>query len=114
MSQENVEVVRAVYARFRDGDFRASAELLDPYVVLVLGAGFGPDSPSATHFGVEAVSAYTRALLETWEDFTMEASEIVAAGDSVLAEVCQRGIGRTSGAPQRCTTSRSGPSEVPR
>jgi ketosteroid isomerase-like protein len=99
MSQENVEIVRAVYERFRDGDFRASAELLDPYVVLVLGAGFGPDSPSATHFGAEAVSAYTRALLETWEDFTMEASEIVAAGDSVLAEVCQRGIGRTSGAP---------------
>ena len=34
MSQENVEIVRAVYERFSEGDFRASADVLDPHVVL--------------------------------------------------------------------------------
>jgi hypothetical protein len=35
MSRENVEAIRAVYDRFSEGDFRASADLLDPHVVLV-------------------------------------------------------------------------------
>jgi ketosteroid isomerase-like protein len=35
MSQENVEVVRRVYDRWGEGDFRASLEVLDPHVVLV-------------------------------------------------------------------------------
>jgi ketosteroid isomerase-like protein len=66
---------------------------------LVLGAGFGPDSPAAVHFGAEAVSAYTRDLLKQWEDFTMEAEEIAMASDSVLVSVRQHGMGRVSGAP---------------
>ena len=36
MSQENVEVVRALYARFVKGDFRASAELFDRHVSFLL------------------------------------------------------------------------------
>jgi hypothetical protein len=36
MSQENVEIVWAVYERCSEGDFRASADLLDPHVLLVL------------------------------------------------------------------------------
>jgi ketosteroid isomerase-like protein len=41
MSQENVEIVRAIYERFSEGDFRASADLLDSQVVLVLASGPG-------------------------------------------------------------------------
>src|SRR4051794_12187360 len=96
MSQENVEIVRAVYERWSEGDFRAHVGLLDPHVVLVL----GPDFPDAgMHSGVEAVAAYTRGLLEPWTHFTMEAEEIIGAGDSVLAAVRQRGVGSTSGVP---------------
>ncbi len=96
MSQERVEIVRAVYEQWSEGDFRASADLLDPHVVLVL----GPEFPDAgMHSGVEAVAAYTRGLLEPWTHFTMEAEEIIAAGDSVLAAVRQRGVGSTSGVP---------------
>jgi ketosteroid isomerase-like protein len=88
MTQENVKIVRAVYERWSEGDFRAHVDLLDPHVVLVL----GPDFPEAgMHSGIEAVAEYTRGLLEPWTHFTMEAEEIVAAGDSVLAGVCQRG-----------------------
>lgn len=101
MSQQYVEVIRAVYERFSQGDFRASFDLLDPHVVLVLGPAFGPESPdAATHLGAEAVAAYTRDyLLKPWTDFTMEAEEMVGAGDSVLVGVRQRGVGRASGVP---------------
>lgn len=101
MSERNVEIVRAVYERFSEGDFRASLDVLDPHVVMVLGPAFVPESPGGTtHFGAEAVAAYTRDyLLKPWADFTMDAEEIVAAGDSVLVGVRQRGIGVDSGVP---------------
>jgi ketosteroid isomerase-like protein len=101
MSQQNIETVRAVYERWSEGDFRAAVDLFDPHVVLVLRPEFGPDYPDAgVYLGAEAIAKYTRrSLLETWADFTMEAEEIVAAGDSVLVGVRQRGIGRASGVP---------------
>jgi uncharacterized protein len=101
MSEENTEAIREVYERFSDGDFRASADLLDPHVVMVLGPEFGPESPGAgTYHGAEAVAAYTREyLLRPWADFKMAADEILAAGDSVIVGVRQRGIGRASGVP---------------
>jgi ketosteroid isomerase-like protein len=94
MSQENVELVRTLYERWSEGDFRASLDLLDPHVVLVL----GPEFPDAgMHAGVEAVAAYTRGLLEPWTSFTMQAEEIIGAGDSVLVCVRQHGVGSNSG-----------------
>ena len=102
MSQENVEIVRAVYDRYREGDFRASADLLDPHVILVLGktGQWGLDIPEGgCYVGREGVAEYTRGLLKPWNAFSMEAEEIVAVGDSVLVNVHQRGVGRTSGVP---------------
>jgi ketosteroid isomerase-like protein len=96
MSQSNVEAVRSVYQRWSEGDFRASVDLLDPHVVLVL----GPEFPDAgTYLGIEAVASYTRGLLEPWTHFTIEAEQFLAAGDSLLAGVRQRGVGSTSGIP---------------
>ena len=101
MSEENVEIVRAVYERWSEGDFRASVDLLDPHVVLVLRPEFGPDFLKAGRYiGPEGVAAYTRDLLKPWTHLTMDAEEFVAAGDSVLASVRQRGfLGSTSGVP---------------
>jgi ketosteroid isomerase-like protein len=103
MSQENVEVVRGVYERWSEGDFRASVDLLDPHVVLVLDPEFAPylmsNPDEGAFYGIEAVAAYTRDILEPMTHLTMEAEEIVAAGDSVLVSVRQRGVGSTSGVP---------------
>ena len=101
MSEDKAELVGAVYERFRDGDFRASADLLDPHVVMVLGPAFGPESPGGgTYHGADAVASYTRdSLLGAWDNFTMEAEEILSAGDSVIVGVHQRGVGRVSGVP---------------
>src|SRR5881227_3368998 len=78
MSQENVEIVRSVYERFSEADFRASMDLLDPHVVLVLGPEFAPNlmaSPiGGAFYGIEAVGTYTRGFLED-QTVTMEAEE---------------------------------------
>jgi ketosteroid isomerase-like protein len=102
MSQENVEIIGAIYDQYREGDFRASADLLDPHVILVLekGGEWGLDPPEEGRFvGREAVAEYTRELLKPWTGFSMEAEEVVAAGDSVLVSVHQRGVGAISGVP---------------
>jgi ketosteroid isomerase-like protein len=96
MSEKNAEIIRAVYERWSDGDFSTSADLFDPHVVLVLSGDFGPDS--VAHHGAEAIAIYTRdSVLSPSSRVTMEAEKIVSAGDSVLVDVRQRAVGRTSG-----------------
>jgi len=95
MSQENVEIVRAVYGQWRNGNFRAGIDLYDPRAVLVQGAGF-PET--GAYLGLEGIGRYMRAFLEAWERVTIEAEDLVQAGDSVVAAVVQRGIGKASGA----------------
>jgi ketosteroid isomerase-like protein len=96
MSQENIETVRAVFERWSEGDFRAGVDLFDPHVVLVL----RPEFPDAgAYLGAEGVASYMTSFLEPWTHLTIEAEEIVAAGDSVLAAVRQRGLGSASGIP---------------
>ena len=94
MSQENVEVVRDVYERWSQGDFRTSLDVLDPLVLFVL----RPDFPDAgTYLGPERVAEYTRGFLEPWTRITIEAKEIIDAGDSVIVAVLQCGVGGASG-----------------
>ena len=96
MPPQNVELIRGVYERWSAGDFRASVELFDPLVLLVM----RPEFPDAgTYLGLERVAEYTRGFLEPWARIAIEAEEIADAGDSVVAAVCQRGVGSGSGAP---------------
>jgi ketosteroid isomerase-like protein len=96
MSQENVELVRAVYERWSRGDFGASLDLFDPHVLFVL----PPEFPDAgTYLGTERIAAYMRGFLEPWQHLAIEAAEFTDAGDSVIAAVRQHGLGRESGIP---------------
>jgi ketosteroid isomerase-like protein len=64
-------------------------------VILVL----HPDFPEAGYYvGPEAIAEYMRDLLASFTDFSIEGEEFMEAGDSVLVGVCQRGVGRNSGA----------------
>ena len=94
MSQENVEIVRAVFQRWSRGDFQAGVDLFDPHVMLVLRPGF-PDA--GAYVGAEGVAAYMRGFLEPWTHLTMEAEELLDAGDTVVVTVRQRGAGDVSG-----------------
>jgi ketosteroid isomerase-like protein len=95
MSEEKVEAIRAVYERFGEGDFRASLDVVDPLVLFVQ----RPEFPEpGTYLGIARLVEYTRGFLEPWSRITIEAEDITDAGDTVVAAVRQRGVGRESGA----------------
>jgi ketosteroid isomerase-like protein len=94
MSQENVEIVRAIYEQFAKGNFRAGGDLWDPRVVFIPAA----DLPDAgDHFGLEGVTTFMREFLQPWTNFTIAAEELIEAGDSVVVVARQRGEGRSTG-----------------
>jgi ketosteroid isomerase-like protein len=94
VSREKVDVMRRIFDEWGRGNFRAGAELFDPHVVLVL----RPEFPEAgVYVGPEQIATYTRDLLASWADFAMGAEGLVDAGDSVVVQVHQRGVGLTSG-----------------
>jgi ketosteroid isomerase-like protein len=95
MSQENVEIVRGVYERWGQGDFRATLDVIDPWFLFVLRPGF-PES--GTYLGSESLVEYTRGFLEPWTRITIEVEEITDTEGNVFAAVRQRAIGRESGA----------------
>ena len=96
MSQENMEIVRGVYARWGEGDFRASMEVLDPLVLFV----HPPPLPEpGTYLGVDQVREFMRGFLESWSPLTIEAEDITQADSgTVVVAVLQSGIGSGSGA----------------
>jgi ketosteroid isomerase-like protein len=94
MPPKNVDIVRGVYERWSQGDFRTTVAF-DPNFVFVL----PPEFPDAgAYLGVEAVAGYMRGFLEPWKHLTIGVEDLVEAGDSVLASVVQRGAGDASGA----------------
>lgn len=95
MSSENVEFLRAVYAEWGRGNFSAGVDRYDPEAVLVQGEGF-PEA--GTYRGLDGFADYMHTFLDAWEKVTIEAEELVDAGDSVVAAVLQVGVGKGSGA----------------
>ena len=96
MSQENVETIRAIYARWSEGDFRAFLDVLDPLVLFVHPPAF-PEP--GTYLGVEQMVEFMRGFLESWSPLTIEAEDITEAdGCTVVARVLQSGVGSGSGA----------------
>jgi ketosteroid isomerase-like protein len=100
-SRDNVATVRRIYERWGQGDFREGVELYDPHIVLVLRPEFPESGP---HYGVDAIRRYMREdFLRDFSEPTIEADELLDAGDSVVAHVDQRASGPRSGAPVRMT-----------
>ena len=95
MAQNHVQALQGVYDTWSEGEFRASAGLMDPLVLFVIGEGL-PDT--GAYLGPEDLAEYMRGFLEPWTRITIEAEEIAGAGDSVFAAVVQRGTGLGSGA----------------
>ena len=98
MSQENVEIVRQVYA---------AAARRDPASVL---AAYDPDvewdvsrSPMArlvgggVYRGHEGLRSFFAAYHEAWENIDYAYEELIDAGDRVISIDAERGLGRASG-----------------
>ena len=93
MSQENVELLRAVYEQYGRGNFRAGLELYDPHVLLVTRS----DLPDADRcIGIDSISAYMREYLDPFTDVTWTAEEFIEAEGSVVVAAQQHGMGKGS------------------
>jgi ketosteroid isomerase-like protein len=95
MSQENVEIVRLIYAALtRGGD--GLMDLVGPDFVVDFSRRRADPFVESLH--QEALDALRPALLETWEaPPTWEPQELVDAGDKVFAFIRTRARGRASG-----------------
>jgi len=93
MSQENVEIVRRIYASWAPGSSPTESKLLHPDIEWV--------NPSyalepGTRTGIEAFASITDELDDTVSDFRMHVERCIAVGDRVAVIATMRGRGRAS------------------
>ncbi|MGI9020499.1 MAG: nuclear transport factor 2 family protein [Solirubrobacterales bacterium] len=94
MSEENLQVVRAVFDAFSRGDTAALLELMDPSVVFTP----IPETPDVQSFhGHEGVLQGLAQSIDIWDDFSVELREMRDFDDHVLASLRWWGRGPSSG-----------------
>ena len=98
MSQENVAIVRALFAALDRGELSLAAECLDPNIEWLI-AREHPDS--RTLIGHEALAAYQRDWQATLPDMRVEYDRVLDVEDKVVAIGTVRGTGVGSGADVR-------------
>jgi ketosteroid isomerase-like protein len=94
MSEENVEIVRRLYAATGQGKFGVP-EFFDSNVRVrwLEGPGFGNET-----VGLEALGAALNVWLESYENATLTAERVIdAGGDQVVVLAVWDARGRTSG-----------------
>jgi len=94
MSQENVEIVRRIYASWAPGSSPAESNLLHPDIEWV--------NPSdalepGTRTGIEAFVSITEGLDDTIRDLRMDVERLIDAGGRVVVIATMRGHGSASG-----------------
>jgi ketosteroid isomerase-like protein len=82
MSQENVEVIRRLYAAFADGGVEATIPFVTEDAVLYSIPEWPDDSEYHGHDGIRRL---TRQWTENFDDFGMDLQELHDAGDAVVA-----------------------------
>lgn len=93
MSQENVDLVRSIYAAWGRGDF-SSVEWAHPEIEFVTVAG----PASGSWKGLAAMGETWRSFLSTWEDYRTEVEEYWDLDDErVLVLLRVVGRGKASG-----------------
>jgi ketosteroid isomerase-like protein len=92
MSQENVEVNRALFEAFNAGDMDALRELYDPEVVMHHVKDWPEPGPTV---GREAVIRFIEQLRDTWDADALEVtSDFIHAADRVVVRFTWHGEGR--------------------
>ena len=95
MSQENVEIMRRLFAAAERRDVEATRPLVAEDLEIVP-LRFAVDG---TMFrGPEAIRDFFTAVDESWQDLTLEAEELREGGDTVVVTVRVRARGSASGA----------------
>jgi len=95
MSRENVKVVRAMWAAYARGDVEASLGAYTEDTVWD-DTHYRPDG--AVHLGREALVNVVRTWRAAWDDYDIQAEEVVdAGGDRVVAVLRETGRGKGGG-----------------
>jgi ketosteroid isomerase-like protein len=94
MSEENVEIVRRVYAEWEKGNF-SPAEAFDPYIRVVWAEPIF--AQRAETMGIRETTRNLQEFLSTYEGVTAAAEQIIDAGDRVVVIARWRGRGKASG-----------------
>ena len=89
MSQENVEVVQAMFAAWNAGDYERLIELTDPQIEYDV-SRTSPESRVVR--GPEEVLAVLEEWVDTWDEHQVELVELIdAGGERVVAVIYERG-----------------------
>jgi ketosteroid isomerase-like protein len=96
MSEDNVEVVRRIYAEWARGHMAAGVELFDSEIVF---QSFMPDAnEKVVANGAGEIEAFMREFLRNWRDYRLIGEEFREIGkDNVLVAGHQAAVGRNSG-----------------
>ena len=99
MSQENVEIVRGLLARWERGDYD-TVELFDPQVEFTRTGGGSDVLGYATESrGIDGLWAALGAWTDEWTDVSVQAEGFTEVGARVLVLARQRAVGRHSDVP---------------
>ena len=90
MSQQNVEIVQAVFEAWNAGDMDTVREMYDPDVIVRPRDGWPEPGPFV---GREAVMRSFEQLREAWDADTLAPLSFVDAGDRVVVRMVWRGEG---------------------
>jgi ketosteroid isomerase-like protein len=102
MSQENVEVVRALNAAFNAGGMDAMRDLYDPNVVMYHVKDWPEPGPTV---GRETVMRFIEQLRDTWDADTIEViSDYIHAADRVVVRWIWHGRGHGPQSSMELTT----------
>jgi ketosteroid isomerase-like protein len=93
MSQENVEIVRRMYAAFHAGDTGGALACFDPDVVV----DFSRRADGRVGRGREYLSQVVASWMGAWEEWRQEIDEVRDLGSRVYVFATQRGRGKGSG-----------------
>jgi ketosteroid isomerase-like protein len=96
VSQENVEIVRAMLAAYRRSDEAAVRQLAAPDIVI----STRPDQPDPSdRRGAEGVWQAGAEWVDAWDEHIYEETRLWDSGDFVFVCVRESGRGRTSRVP---------------
>jgi ketosteroid isomerase-like protein len=86
MSEENADALRAAFGMYARGDFSPIGMLGDEFELVI-----SPEAPDAGTYRGEEARRWLRAWVASFEGMTIEATEILDAGDKVFLGMTQRG-----------------------
>jgi ketosteroid isomerase-like protein len=87
-----IEISERLYDAFDRDDAETVLAHLDPDLVVL-----DPDRTGRTYRGYEGFRELVDEWLESWDEYSIEVTELTRSGERVLADLVQSGVGKGSG-----------------